>query len=174
VDEITRLFLGAQRRDALQLAAESPFLDVDVLDDQHMVAHYSCKGLIRSPSGSIEQHDRFAVALFFSESYLRAAKPEEVLTWLEPLSIWHPNISPPWICVGPIARGTRAVDLLYRCFELVTWQNATIGEVDTLNPAAGAWARRHLERIPVDVRPLKGRSRSPELEASLRALQEAR
>jgi hypothetical protein len=109
----------------------------------------------------VREHDRFAVGIRFPESYLRGTNLGEILTWLGPREVWHPNIRPPYVCVGRIDRGTPLVDLLHRCFELITFENVTMREDDALNPDACAWARRHRQRFPIDPRPIKWRSAQP-------------
>jgi hypothetical protein len=49
------------------------------------------------------------------------------------------------------------VDLLFQCFEVITYQKVTMREDDALNHAACAWAREHQQRFPIDRRPLKWR-----------------
>ena len=102
---------------------------------------------------------RFEVGIWFPSDYLRRAEPWEVLTWLGPRRVFHPNISDrmPVICVGRLAPGTWLVDLLYQVFEIISYQKVTMREDDALNPAACAWARENQHRFPVDRRPLKWR-----------------
>ena len=54
--------------------------------------------------------------------------------------------------------GTSLVDLLYQAYEVLTYQKFTSREDDALNAVACAWARKHMDRFPVDSRPLKGRA----------------
>jgi hypothetical protein len=139
----------------MQLAAESDLLEVTALDLQHYVATFRCRGLVRDARGEVREHDRFSVGIFLSENYLRMANPAEILTWLEPSEIWHPNVRPPFVCLGKTTPGTPLVELLHRCFELITFENVGMREDDALNQPACAWARRNRERFPVDRRPIK-------------------
>jgi hypothetical protein len=158
VDHILKLFLETQQREALALAAASDLLEVTALDLQHYVATFRCRGLVRDARGEVREHDRFSVGIFLPESYQRVVNAAEILTWLEPAEIWHPNVRPPLVCLGKIAPNTRLVDLLHRCFELITFENVGMREDDALNPPACAWARRNCERFPVDARPIKRRT----------------
>jgi hypothetical protein len=81
-----------------------------------------------------------------------------VLAWIEPRGAFHPNVRAPFICIGRLAPGTPLVDLLYRCFEVITWNRVTMREDDALDRDACGWARRNQQRFPVDRRPLKRRS----------------
>ncbi len=155
MDAILKLFLETQQREARALAAESDLLDVTALDLQRTVATFRCRGLVRDARCEVHEHDRFAIGIYLAESYLRVVNPAEVLTWLEPRTVWHPNISPPFVCLGRIAPGTPLVDLLHRCFELIAYENVTMREDDALNRPACAWARRNRERFPIDPRPIK-------------------
>ena len=160
-DPVFSAFLRRQHEEGMALAAASDLLDLVALDTppQHYVAHFSCRGLVRGPAGAIVEANSFGVGLFFQRDYLRRAEPFQVLTWLGPQQIFHPNISDrgPFICVGKLAPGTPLVDLLYQVFEIITFQKMTPREDDALNRDACAWARRNLERLPVDRRPLKRR-----------------
>lgn len=162
-DPIVRLFLEAQRREALALAAASDLLDVLPIGLQHYVASFRCRGLVREAGGEIREHALFRVGLWLPESYLREANPAQIVSWLGPAEIWHPNIRPPFLCLGRITPGTPLVDLLHRCFELICFENVTMREDDALNGAACAWARRNRARFPIDPRPLlrAGAERGP-------------
>lgn len=155
MDAILNLFLKSQRAEGMQLAAESDLLELSAIDDQRYVASYSCKGLVRDATGEVHEHDRFGVGIRFPDDYLRSANPGEILTWLGPKEIWHPNIAAPFICLGTIVPGTSLVELLHRCFEVISFENVTMREDDALNQPACAWARRNRDRFPVDIRPMK-------------------
>ena len=72
--------------------------------------------------------------------------------------VFHPNIKAPFICVGKLSPGTLLVDILYQCFEIISYNKVTMREDDALNGAACAWARSNQHRFPVDPRALKRRS----------------
>jgi hypothetical protein len=155
MDAIVKLFLEAQQGEAMQLAVESDLLELIALDLQRYVATFKCRGLVRDAGGEVHEHDRSSVGIWLPEAYLHIVNPAEILTWLEPQEVWHPNIRPPFVCLGKIAPGTPLVDLLHRCFELISFENVTMREDDALNRPACAWARRNRERFPVDRRPIK-------------------
>jgi hypothetical protein len=152
---IVKLFLEAQQREAMQLATESDLLELIALGLQRYVATFKCRGLVRDAGGEVHEHDRASVGIWLPETYLHSVNPAEILTWLEPREVWHPNIRPPFVCLGKIAPGTPLVDLLHRCFELISFDNVTMREDDALNKPACAWARRNRERFPIDRRPIK-------------------
>jgi hypothetical protein len=153
MDAILKLFLEAQRREALALAAASDLLEVEPLDLQRYLVTFRCRGLVRDASGAVREHDCFRVGVFLAEGYLREVHPAQVLTWLDPAEIFHPNIGPPFVCIGDVAPGTPLVDLIHRCYELISGENVTMQH--GLNEVACAWARRNRERFPVDTRPIK-------------------
>ena len=166
-DEILRDFLAHQQEEGLRLAQESSLLDLLPLGGspaQRYIARYSCRGLIRTAAGEIREADRFEVGIFFPREYLRQAGPH-VLTWLSPREIFHPNVSDraPVACIGAIHPATPLVQLLIRVWEVITYRKKTTNELDALNPVACQWARNHMDRFPVDPRPLK--HQAPRIEA---------
>lgn len=159
-DPILADFLDTQLAQGRALAAESDLFALHPLDGpqpQRYVATFSCTGLVRTDSGAVDAADRFAVGIWFPDDYLRLVHPFSVLTWMGPLHVFHPNISfrAPFVCTGVIAPATPLVDLIYRCFEIITYQRVTMNDYDALNREACAWARRHQDRLPIDPRPLK-------------------
>ena len=152
-------FLERQRDEALALNAASDLLDLEpepADPPARYLVRLRCNGLVRSRVGEIETASDFMVGVTFPGDYLRRVNPLEVLAWLGPRNVFHPNVvgMPPVICAGSIAPGTPLVDLLHRVFEIVTYQRLTMREDDALNAQACAWARQHQDRFPVDARPL--------------------
>jgi hypothetical protein len=160
-DPVYEAFLRRQQDDGLALARESSLLDLLPMGDpaDRYLVRFGCRGLIRDTSGAIVLAEEFGVGISFPEDYVRRANPFDVLTWLGPRNVWHPNISNtrPAICIGRLAAGTGLVDLLYQCWEIITWNKVTMREDDALNREACQWARHNLSRLPVDRRPLKRR-----------------
>ena len=164
-DKIFESFLARQCEEGMALAANSDLLELIPFDGpppQHYVARFRCKGLVRSDTGAITEAERFELGIWFPDDYLRTADPFKVLTWFGPRHVFHPNISnwAPVICIGRLAPGTPLVDILYQCFEIITYNKVTMREDDALNRDACAWARRNRDRFPIDTRPLKRRTRS--------------
>ena len=163
MDKILGGFLSRQFEQGVALDAESDLLDLLPLEPppapQHYVAYFHCTGLVRTPAGEVTEANQFAVGITFPDDYLRRADPFQVLAWLGPREIFHPNVSDraPFICVGRIGPGTSLVDLVYQVHEIITYNKATLREDDALNHDACAWARRNQERLPIDSRPLKRR-----------------
>jgi hypothetical protein len=162
-DPVLQAFLARQYEEGMALAAASDLLDLQPIDGpppQRYLARFRCKGLVRSPDGTIAEADRFEVGIWFPSDYLRRVEPWQVLTWLGPANVFHPNIGErlPAICVGRLVPGTPLADLLYQCFEIITYTKVTMREDDALNHAACAWARDNRHRFPIDRRPLKRRA----------------
>ncbi|MGE0553221.1 MAG: hypothetical protein AB7R55_07305 [Gemmatimonadales bacterium] len=159
-------FLRAQLEAGLALADASDLLDLTPLPDDppsRFVARFQAAGLALDETGLIQRAELFEVGIWFPPDYLRRAEPWQVLTWLGPARVFHPNISVrgPWICPGVLHPGTPLVDLLYQCYEIITYQKVTTVEHDALNPAACGWARDNRHRFPIDRRPLKWRRPRP-------------
>jgi hypothetical protein len=164
-DKVLNAFLERQYDLGRELAESSDLLELFPLGDppiHHYVARFRCKGLTRARDGEIVESELFEVGIRFPLDYLRRADPGEVLTWLGPQEIFHPNIRAPFICVGRLAPGTGLVDLLFQCYEIISYWRVTMREDDALNVDACAWARRNQHRFPIDRRPLKNRGLSPD------------
>lgn len=153
-DLVYESFLEEQWRAASQLAEDSDILQLALLAPNRCRALFLCKGFVRQSDGQIVEAASFEVGFWFPADYLRRVDPLEVVTWLSP--IWHPNVLPPYACLGPITPGTELVDLIYRCFEVITY--SSWASHDPLNGEAAVWARHNQYRFPVDRRALKRRA----------------
>lgn len=161
-DSILTGFLERQREEAAALCRDSDLVQVRPVDGPlptRYVGQFHCRGLVRAHDGEIVEADRFAAGIWFPSDYLRRADPFEVVTWLGPANVFHPNIAErlPVICIGRLTRGTPIADIVYRLFDIITYNNVTMVESDALNRPACAWTRANRDRIPVDRRPLKRR-----------------
>lgn len=160
-DRIFEAFLRRQYEEGMALASESDLLELRPQAGNPpwaYVAVFRAKGLVRAGDG-VAEGNCFSVGVAFPQDYLRRAETFEVVTWLGPMNVFHPNIAEtaPFMCLGRLAPGTRLTEILYRCHEIITYQKVTMAEGDALNKEACAWAREHPERLPVDTRPLKRR-----------------
>jgi hypothetical protein len=158
-DRVFAGFLDKQLEQGQALAEQSDLLELQPMGatlPQHYLAHFRCKGLVRTWTGEIIEAEHFDVGVRFPDGYLRGANMFDVLAWFGPTNVWHPNISnrAPVICVGRLAPGTSLVDILYQVFEIITYTKVTMREDDALNPLACAWAREHKHLFPIDRRPL--------------------
>jgi len=167
-DNVYESFLARQREQGLALANASDLLElfpIGLEPFDHYIAEFRCKGLVKNESGSVEEADRFQVGIWFPADYLRRAEPFQVLTWLGPRQVFHPNIGDraPFICIGRLAPATPLTDILYQCFEVITYNKVTMREDDALNREACAWARLNQHRFPIDRRPLKRRALNLEI-----------
>ncbi len=163
-DDVLTRFLRYQHEQAMALSAASDLVDLVPVGPADVPAmylvNYRCKGLIRR-HGEVVEHDSFVVGIHIPEDYLCRFDTARVLTWCEPLDIRHPNIRPPYVCVGNMSPGTALADLVFQCFEIVSYVNVEMREHNALNREACSWARRNRHRFPVDRRPLKRRPPVP-------------
>jgi len=167
-DKILDTFLRAQYEEGMALADASDLLELTPLSEgacDRYLARYLCTGLVRTAEGAIEEAHCFDVAIWFSANYLRRADPFNVVRWVGPREVFHPNISRrlPVICLGRVTPGTPLTDLLYQAFEIITYKKVTMTERDALSFDACVWARENRHRFPVDPRPLKRRRLDLEL-----------
>jgi len=165
MDKILMAWLDAQHEQAQALADASDLLEIQRLDHQRFVARFNSKALVHGANGEVREVMGYEVGYWFAESYLRHVEPLDVITWIRPRDLFHPNARFPVCCVGHITPGTPLVDLFYRTYEVISCQNTMPDENDALNPAACPWFRRNQHRFPIDARPLKRRSRGVHREA---------
>ncbi len=161
-DPIWSAFLHRQEEEAVALTAASDLVEVQPVDPSpasRYLVTFRCRGLVRLGPAEPRTAEQFALGVWFPSDYLRRVDPYEVLTWLGPPSIFHPNIGyqRPLVCVGRIAPGTGLVELVERTFDVITYRKVTMREDDALHHAACAWARANQHRFPIDDRPLRRR-----------------
>jgi ubiquitin-protein ligase len=165
MDQIFERFLEENWRNAKDLADSSDILQLLPFGNppNAVLAQFNAACYIKTPSG-IEVRKGFVVGFRFPENYLSLALPWEVLHFMTP-EVYHPNVRPPAICLGGAALkpGTELRELLFRVYELVTYQRRS-NPADPLNAEASAWVRRNWPVQPADTRPLKWRA-SPQKEA---------
>jgi hypothetical protein len=159
-DNVFSNFLERQLAEARALAAQSDILRLVPAPGgapQKFIAEYHCTGLVEARDGSISEGRLFIVGIFLPNDYLRRTATQEVLTWLGPTNVFHPNIFGPGgaICIGRLEPGTSLVDILYQVFEIIVYRKFNPREWDCLNKSACAWARNNQNRFPTDPRPLK-------------------
>lgn len=168
LDPVFQSFLERQHVDGMALAAASDILELqagDAYPSMRYQAHFKARTLVQRHDGSVALAEHFTVALCFPPDYRRrAVQPPEVIMWLEPHAVFHPNIRWPFLCPGHLTTQTTLVDLLYQVYEIGTFQRVTMHERDALNGNACAWARQHTHLLPLDRRPLK---RAVRLQASV-------
>jgi ubiquitin-protein ligase len=166
-DPVYRRFMERQLQDALELEHSSDLIRLHIppMAPPHVVAEFRCTGLIREGSGEIKEASEFHVGIWFPPDYLRRADAFEMLRMFTP-NVWHPNVSRehPLICIGRLTPGTTLVDILYQCFDILTFQKYNPREDDCMNKTACAWARENHDRFPIDRRPLKRRPLDLEVE----------
>jgi len=156
-------FLMNQLTEAQQLVDESDLLEMTAIDPQHILVTFYCRGLIKTENG-VEYAERFDVGFTFNDQYLDFANSADVITLLAPVNAFMANARAPFLCCGEVRPGTPLVELIYRVHEVLTWSNFAVEEHKALNAEACQWSRRHLDRLPTDVRPLKYRTGRAEIE----------
>ena len=162
MDLVFQKFLEANWQHAKELASASDMVELMPLGSappRVVLARFHAGCYIKTPSG-IRVRKGFTVGYRFPEQYLSSSHvmPLEVLQFLEPANVFHPNIRPPGICLGlALKPGTELRELLFRVYELVTYQRRS-NPADPLNPEACQWVRSNWPVKPADARPLKWRA----------------
>jgi hypothetical protein len=174
VDKIYEAFIESQNIAAAALNQASDIVEITPkqLKRGHLYAvRMLCRGLVNE-GGKIKDHDQFELLVHFPEHYLRRCSPVELICWVSPATVWHPNIKPPFLCLGRLTPGMKIVDIVHQAYEIVSYQKVTMVESDALNHDAAVWARANLERFPVDTRPLRRRIIEFTLEEIRKGVQE--
>jgi hypothetical protein len=163
LDPIYRDFLQLQHDQGLSFAANSDLVDLEPYPDPRAqydgvpsayIAKFYGKGIVCRDERTFDEATEFHIGIAFRPDHLRRVNPFELVTWLWPHNIWHPNIRPPLICLGhSIPPGYEMVPLLHQIYEIISYQNRATHSY--LNEAAAEWARNNEQRLPVDRRPLK-------------------
>lgn len=125
---------------------------------------FATRGLELGADDRLRPAERHTVAVRFGADYLRRADRFEVLRLMEPARAFHPNLRAPFICLE-VWPGQPLVEMCESLHALFAWRLRQLTETDALNPAACAWGRANIERLPLDDRPLFGRAMAIRLEA---------
>lgn len=166
-DPVLQSFLAEQYAEGRKLSAASDVLELLPLGNgvdppDRYLAKFACKGVLRDPDGTISiRQGEFVVGIAFPSQYLRHAEPLQIVTWLGPDNFFHPNVTPPWVCIGRIPPGTGLVDLLFQTFEIITYHNWAAH--DYVHADAANWARHNQHLFPVDSRTLVRRKLSAQV-----------
>lgn len=157
-DQIFRAWCVENADDALALAAASDVFELQQLALNRFVANFSCRTLVCEPDGEPCETTGVRVGFFFDPEHLRKVDPQTLITILQPTNIWHPNGIGPFLCIGAVLPGASLSQILYRTYDVLTFNNYAPNEFDSLNSHACSWARRNQDRFPLESRPLKRRS----------------
>jgi hypothetical protein len=118
---------------------------------------FRSRGLVKGPGGEILPCERHVVALRFLPDYLRHVNRFQTLCLVEPQNAFHPNLRDGHVCLE-VYPGEPLVEVCEALHALFGWRLRQLAETDALNPEACAWGRAHLDELPLDTRPLFGRS----------------
>jgi hypothetical protein len=124
---------------------------------------FATTGLGRDETGAVVPVGRHSVMVRFSPDYLRRADRFEMLTLVEPPRPFHPNLRDRHICLE-VYPGEPLVEICEALHALFSWRLRQLSEPDALDAEACAWGRAHLAELPLDSRPLFGRSLVIDLE----------
>jgi len=156
-DKVYQSFLEAQIAPAHELAAASDILELKQTALNRYDIRFHNRSLVSGAGAEpvVRETDCIDTTIWLAPEYLRFVDPRYVISIREPESLFLPNVRPPFCCIGPIAPGTSVKDLVYRLYDVLSGQAVTMVESDALNHAACRFARSHLDRFPIDARPLK-------------------
>lgn len=157
MDLVFKSWLECQHAEGMKLAATSDVLTLHPAPGlpRAYFARFASPTMVRE-QGAVSELTGFDVLVRFPLDYLRSVpNPALVVALLSPQSAFHPNVAPPFVCIGDITPGTGLCELLYQIFEIMTFRKLTPREDDALNKDACAWARNHMDLFPLTSRPLR-------------------
>ncbi len=157
-DKVLEFFLRAQLEEGMALAKQSTILDLRPVRGNppyFYLAGFNAPTLVRLGSGEVVIQEGFLFGVYFAPDHLRLVNPAQCLVVLAPTNIWHPNINPPFCCLGKIAPGTGLRELLLRIYEVATFMRYTPREGDALNVRACQYVRQRAPFRPLSTMPLK-------------------
>jgi hypothetical protein len=158
MDRIFNSWLESQLIDGMALARSSDrliLLPEAETPPRNYIARFDCLTMIHDGDES-KLWRGCDVLLRFPLDYLRVVgDPGWIVSLLSPGNLYHPNVRPPFMCIGRIPPGTSLCELIVQVHEVVTYQKFTPREDDALNRDACAWARTNMQRFPLDARPLR-------------------
>jgi hypothetical protein len=152
-------FLNNIKLELTQRIRPGCLLDAAVLGEKPWLwrLRFATRGLVREEDGSLHAVEQHTVAVRFLPDYLRRADRFEILSLIEPKNAFHPNLREALICLE-VYPGQPLVDICESLHALFSWRLRQLSETDALNPDACAWGRAHLDELPLDRRPLFGRT----------------
>jgi hypothetical protein len=159
-DEVTHAFLCNSRDEFLRRCRPGGLLEYsDLGRDAPWLWRltFKTRGLVRDGDEEPRLVEQHVVALRFLPDYLRRADRFEMLALVEPRNAFHPNLAPPGICVQ-VRPGETLVEICDSLHSLLSWRLRQFQEHDALNKSACAWGRAHVDDLPIDRRPLFGRT----------------
>jgi hypothetical protein len=159
IDPILTSFLDEEEVAAEEFHRASDVVDITPLGPkprQRYRVEYHCRGLVRTREG-VDEANHFVVGIYFPPDYWHRAVPWEVITLLWPQGVWHSNVRYPFICPGRLTPGMGLIDIVTQVYSILTFNNISIREDDSLQPEASSWARRNMHRFPLESRPLRRR-----------------
>jgi hypothetical protein len=123
---------------------------------------FRTRGLARE-DGQVQPVEHHVVAVRFLPDYLRSVNRFQMLALVQPRSAFHPNLRDGHVCLE-VYPGEPLVEICEALHALFSWRLRQLAENDALNPEACAWGRAHLGELPIDTRPLFGRTLAINLE----------
>ena len=159
MNRMMELFLDKQHATARELDARGDLISISWPAAQHALVELRCIGLVRLPDGRIVEHDHFAYGVHFADDHLKYVEDLSLVTLLAPLTLWHtnagalPGMPAGGVCIGPVAPAVEIDEIVFRLWDLTTFENFAALENDCINRPACAWARAHVAQFPTDHRP---------------------
>ena len=153
-DELRQRCVTPGLLEAVDLGAKTPWL---------WRLNFATRGLVCEGDGTIRPVERHVVAVRFLPDYLRNVNRFEMMALMEPQNAFHPNLRGSHVCLE-VYPGEPLLELCEALHALFAWRLRQLVETDALNPTACVWGRAHLDELPIDSRPLFGRTLSITLE----------
>jgi hypothetical protein len=156
VETLLLRHLVHQRETSLAFADGCENLELEPLALNRYRASFMCETLLETAERVRKRPTKVVTEIWFPRTYLRRVDSMQIISVLEPLNIFLPNVRPPAICIGKLNPGAPLVEIISRVWEVLAGQNVMPNEFDALNAAACSWIRNNPECLPLDPRSLKG------------------
>ena len=143
MDMVFESWLERQYADGMSLCSLSDVLTLvsgpGRFPPRRFIAQFNSPTMVRA-GAEVTRTEGFVVLLQFPTDYLRLARDAgQIVNLLAPVNAFHPNVAPPFICIGQVAPGTGSIELVFRVYEVLTFQKMAPREEtrSTTMPASG-------------------------------------
>lgn len=134
-----------------QLAERTDLIDFHRIQADHYLIHFRCRTMILDPRAGLELSSHHVISVQIPRGRNEPFGPE-VVTFVRPGNIFHPNIAPPLIAVGSYLVSKSIDEVCQKVFDILTFRKVVLEGPDCVNPEAAEWVRRNADRIPTDNR----------------------
>lgn len=151
--------LRAQLEEFQRRSAVLKVLHVEDLGEEvRAVVGFETHTLVMPPGGKVQRMGRVVAGIRYHEDFLtQAPMPAEIVTLLEPLFIWHPNVAPNGaLCLGHPPPMISLEQILHMTWAAITFNMRVVNAIEWqgFNPRAAGFVKANPGMFPLDSRGL--------------------